>query len=180
MAFFQRQTTYRRLFRTLALCLAPLLLFACTEARDEPSAPVPQVEEIVPLPAARRAQVVLPPDVQGRWQAVRILVVDRETGRETLHTVAIGEEFLIEGTAIGIRVLAFLPDFIMHGLTMTSSSNELNNPGVQIRIRDAEEELFVGWLFSLYPEAHAYYHPRYGFTLADFIPASPPEKNSEK
>ncbi|WP_305046825.1 DUF2155 domain-containing protein [Geoalkalibacter sp.] len=159
----------------LALILAPLLLFACTETRDEPSAAAPRVMEAVSIPAAQRAHVVIPPEVKGQWQAVRILVVDRETDQKTLHTVDIGEEFCPEGTSLGVRVLAFLPDFIMHGLTMTSSSNQLNNPGVQIRIRDADEELFVGWLFSLYPEAHAYYHPRYGFALVDFIPAAADE-----
>ncbi|WP_331517407.1 hypothetical protein [Geoalkalibacter sp.] len=157
-----------------------MLMLGCSESKEPEPLPAAPVQDSAPPPPARRAQVVIPAEVRGQWKAVQIAVLDRETGQETLHTVDVGAEFHLEGTRIGVRVQTFLPDFIMHGLTMTSSSNQPNNPGVQIRIREGDEELFAGWLFSLYPDAHAYYHPRYGFTLVDFIPATPADENPEK
>jgi hypothetical protein len=60
----------------------------------------------------------------------------------------------------------------MDGITMTSVSNEVKNPGAQIVISEEGKEAFNGWLFSLYPGIHAFQHSRYSFTLVDFIPAS--------
>jgi hypothetical protein len=60
----------------------------------------------------------------------------------------------------------------MDGTTLTSQSNEPKNPAAQVRIYENNAEIFKGWLFSLYPTTHALQHPRYGFTLVDFIPAS--------
>jgi len=75
-------------------------------------------------------------------------------------------------TGLLLRVKNFLPAFIMDGTTMTSASNETKNPAAQIVITEGEKEVYRGWLFSLYPGTHAFQHPRYSFTLVDFVPAS--------
>jgi len=88
-----------------------------------------------------------------------------------VYTVAIGSEVSIPNAGLSIRVENFLPHFVMEGTTLTSQSNEPKNPAAQIRIIEGGKEIFKGWLFSLYPTTHAFQHPKYGFTLVDFIPA---------
>jgi len=85
--------------------------------------------------------------------------------------VAIGTQFAIPNTGLSIKVDNFLPHFTMDGTTHTSASNEPKNPAAQVRIYEGDKEIFKGWLFSLYPTTHALQHPKYGFTLVDFIPA---------
>ncbi len=121
--------------------------------------------------AKKESVVVVPNSVKGKWKAVKIAVIDKETNKENVYTVAIGSELAIPNTTLAIKVDAFLPHFMMDGTTLTSQSNEPKNPAAQIRITEKGNEIFKGWLFSLFPTTHAFQHPKYGFTLVDFIPA---------
>jgi hypothetical protein len=153
----------------ISLMLMTTFLVACSK-REEPKVVGPAVHA---APAAKKESfVVVPSSVKGKWRAVKIAVTDKETNKENIYTVAIGSGFTIPDTRLEVRVDNFLPHFIMDGTTLTSQSNELKNPAAQIRIIDGGNEIFKGWLFSLFPTTHAFQHPKYGFTLVDFIPAS--------
>jgi hypothetical protein len=121
--------------------------------------------------AKKEAVVVVPDSVKGKWKAVKIAVTDKETNKETVYSVAIGGTFTIPNTDLSLKVDNFLPHFMMEGTTLTSQSNEPKNPAAQVRIVEGGKEIFRGWLFSLYPTTHAFQHPKYGFTLVDFLPA---------
>ena len=123
-------------------------------------------------PTKKESVVVVPDTVKGKWKAVKIAVTDKETNKETVYTVAIGSEFTIPNTKLTVKVDTFLPNFKMEGTMLTSQSNEPKNPAAQIRVIEGGNEIFKGWLFSLFPTTHDFQHPKYGFTLADFIPAS--------
>ena len=112
-----------------------------------------------------------PPFVAGKWKAVRIAVVDKNSVSQKIYTIPIGGMTNIPSTSMNIKVEAFLPAFIMEGSNLTSSSNEPTNPGVKIQITEKGAVLFSGWLFSKFPSTHAFMHPRYGFTLVDAVPS---------
>ena len=123
--------------------------------------------------AQRKESVVVVPDnVKGKWKAVKIAVTDKTANKEMVYTMPIGADFPLPGSDMVVRVENFLPQFSMEGTTLTSQSNEPKNPAAQVRIMEGGKELFKGWLFSLYPTTHAFQHPKYGFTLVDFVPAS--------
>ncbi len=122
----------------------------------------------------KEATVVVPASVKGKWKAVKIAVTDKNSNKETVYTVAIGSSFTLPATSLTINVDSFLPHFMMDGTTLTSLNNEPKNPAAQIRIMENGNEIFRGWLFSLYPTTHAFQHPRFSFMLVDFIPAGKP------
>ena len=122
--------------------------------------------------AKKEARIVVPPSVAKRWKAVKIAVVDKSNISQKIYTVPIGGNLTISGSTIDIKVETFLPAFIMEGSTMTSASDDLENPGVKVQITENGAIIFKGWLFSKFPNTHAFMHPRYGFTLVDFVPAS--------
>jgi len=133
-----------------------------------------QAEKAVqPAPPAERkeTQIVITPEVEGKWQAVKIAVLDKEKGKEEIYTVDLGYEFNLPEAGLSVKVQNFLPAFIMEGTVLTSKSNETKNPAVQIVIRQNGEEVYKGWLFSLYPGTHAFQHPRFSFSLVDYLPA---------
>jgi hypothetical protein len=68
-------------------------------------------------------------------------------------------------------VETFLPAFIMDDARMTSSSNKATNPAARIVIEEEGKLIYRGWLFGLYPDTHAFQHPRYNFTLLGYQPA---------
>jgi len=154
-------------FALVLLSVVQLAVVGCSGQEETPAKEVaPSAEKPARRPEAR---IVVPAEVQGRWKAVKIAVLDKETNKEQLYTVEIGSELPLGDSGLMLRVKNFLPAFIMDGTTMTSASNETRNPAAQIVITEGEKEVYKGWLFSLYPGTHAFQHPRYSFTLADFV-----------
>jgi hypothetical protein len=119
----------------------------------------------------KAATVVVPPFVAGKWKAVRIAVIDKTNVSQKVYTVPIGGSLAVPASNMSIKVETFLPAFIMEGTTLTSSSNDLTNPGIKVQITEKGLVLFSGWIFSKFPNTHAFMHPRYGFSLLDAVPA---------
>ncbi len=151
----------------ISLMLVPVFLAGCSK-QEEKKAGQPQATS--DHAAKKESVVVVPNSVKGKWKAVKIAVSEKENNKETVYTVVIGSGFTIPNTNLAVKVDNFLPHFMMEGTTLTSQSNEPKNPAAQIRILEGGNEIFKGWLFSLFPTTHAFQHPKYGFTLVDFIP----------
>jgi hypothetical protein len=165
----------------LILTLVVLLLVGGCSKKEEPVAeapkpaasepampaahpPVDGTQEIVP-PAAPR-QIVVPEEVKAAWKSVVLQLADKGTGNTQDVTVSIGQSATVEG--LEITVENFLPHFSMGGGTISSASNETMNPAVQLVVTEGGAEVFSGWLFSLYPDAHPFEHEKYGLILKDF------------
>jgi hypothetical protein len=116
--------------------------------------------------------VIVPPGVSRRWKAVKLAVIDKTRGTENIYVIPIGTPFRVPASALTITVEAFLPAFTMEGATITTSSNELVNPGAKVRIKEGGAPVFQGWLFSRFPNTHAVTHPKYGFSLIGVVPVS--------
>ncbi len=110
------------------------------------------------------------PEIRASWSAVKISVIDKELGNEILYTIPIGSYVELDKSDLHLRVEAFFPSFVMTGTVLTSTSNNLDNPAALILVESSGSEVFRGWIFSLYPAAHAFEHPRFSFVLADFVP----------
>ncbi len=118
-----------------------------------------------PMPMQR--QVVVPDEVKSTWKAVVLEIQDKTAGTTTDVTVDVGQT-VTQGD-LEITVETFLPSFSMGGGTITSKSNDTENPAARLVVKDKGVEIFQGWLFSLYPEAHPFQHDRYGMVLKDFV-----------
>jgi len=156
------------LFRsTLFLSFFLVLLAGCSKQEEESATKTPAKS---PAETKAEAKVVVPESVAGHWKAVKIAVQDKEKNSEDVYTVDIGYAFKLGDSDLRLQVTNFLPHFVMDGMTLTSLSNDTKNPAAQIVITDKGEQVFKGWLFSLYPNTHAFQHPRYGFSLVGYLP----------
>jgi len=54
---------------------------------------------------------VVPEEVKARWKAVRIVVQDKQSGRDLVYTVDVGGRFALPDTALQVEVTHFLPAF---------------------------------------------------------------------
>jgi hypothetical protein len=145
-----------------------VLLVGCSQQGQPPP---PKADPLNSHAEKKAATIVVPPNVVGRWKAVKIAVIDKSKVSQKIYTIPIGGKQAIPASRMTVKAETFLPAFTMEGTTMTSSSNELKNPGVKVQIVENGTTLFSGWLFSKFPNTHAFMHPRYGFTLVDVVPA---------
>ncbi|HZV80843.1 MAG TPA: DUF2155 domain-containing protein [Geobacteraceae bacterium] len=145
-------------------------LSGCSKKEEpaKPSATPPPAQDTT---IRKQAEVAVPASVKGKWKSVKLSIIDKETNREGYVTIDIGKTMKVNGTNLVITVENFLPHFIMEGTTLTSNSNLPKNPAVQVHITENGQEVFKGWLFTLYPNTHASQHSKYGFGLVDFTPA---------
>ncbi|HBA71541.1 MAG TPA: DUF2155 domain-containing protein [Geobacter sp.] len=146
--------------------LAILLLAACQGQEQQPVALKPRISH----KTASEKSVIVPPEVASSWKAVKIAVIDKTHATENIYTIPVGGVSRIPSSKLTISAEAFLPSFVIEGTVMTSSSNELKNPGVKVSISENGTPVFKGWLFSKYPATHAISHPKYGFTLVGVVP----------
>ena len=116
-------------------------------------------------------KVVVSEEVKNKWESVKLAVKDKSSGASTSYEVAPNSEFEIPQSTIKVTIGAFMPDFTMDAETFTSLSAEPNNPALQVSISEGGEEKYSGWLFSRYPEMHAFEHEKYGITLEDTFSA---------
>jgi hypothetical protein len=145
------------------------VLAACQERIEKPH------DHLKPSTSHRTVKektVIVPPEVARRWKAVRLAVIDKTRGTENIYVVPIGTTFAVPSSALIITVDAFLPAFTMEGATITTSSNELVNPGAKVTISENGTSVFQGWLFLKFPNTHAVTHPKYGFSLNGVVPVS--------
>ena len=121
------------------------------------------------IPDLSGAMVIVPDMVKGKWKSVVLMLEDKKTHEITEHTVDLGKEWMIPDSDIKVKVGTFLPDLIIQGTVFTSVSNELKNPAIHVTISKKSDELYEGWLFSLFPTMHSFQHDRYAITLKDVI-----------
>jgi len=112
-----------------------------------------------------QTSVALPDAVKGKWKSVILVVVDKGSKKQTEYTINVNSDFKVPGSNLKLAVGEFIPDFKMNGLTITSSSNEPNNPAVGVKVFEDDKEVFKGWLYSKFPAVHPFEHPKYALLL---------------
>ncbi len=161
----------RKLFlvTSTAVVLTSALFSGCK--KEEPKKPQQDVTPAKDSAVRKQTEVLVPDNVKGKWKSVKLSIMDKEQNKEGFVTIEVGKSMKVNGTNLVIKVENFLPHFIMDGTTLTSSTNTPKNPAVMVHITEKGQDVFKGWLFTLYPNTHASQHSRYGFGLVDYTPA---------
>lgn len=170
--------------RLVMLIAALSLLFSVSACKkkekpvSQPPVPMPPVSK---SPSEAPAQgiakprgevlVVVPDSVKGKWESVRIEILDKSSNKKEEATIKLNSEYGVPGSGLKIKVGEFLPDFRMDGLTITSASGEPKNPAVHITVFDGDNQIFKGWLYSKFPNIHPFQHEKYGLLLIDGLKA---------
>jgi len=152
----------------LLMCSLPLLMLAGGCGSEPEKAAGGGTASAQPGPEPK---VVVPPSQAGKWKAAKISVQDKASGRTFTQEVALGADAPVPGTGLTIRVEAVLPDFTMGGGVITSRSDNPANPAAQVQVTEGAQPVFRGWMFTLFPEAHPFVHPRVLIRLVALIPA---------
>jgi len=170
--------------KILAVACSLTLLFAVGACKKKQEQPMPQTgapgqQQLPPghppmnQPAGPGGVVMpkgetvisVPDSVKGKWKAVVLVVEEKASKKTSEYTVNLNSDLKIPNSNLQVKVGDFLPDFKMDGLSITSLSNEQNNPAIKVVITDGGKEVFKGWLYSKFPTIHPFEHPKYGLVL---------------
>ncbi|MBA4372058.1 MAG: DUF2155 domain-containing protein [Thermodesulfovibrio sp.] len=110
-------------------------------------------------------KVAVPDAVKGKWKGVVLSIEDKTAKKSSDLTANLNSDVKIPNSNLTVKVGEFLPDFKMEGLSITSTSNELNNPAVNVVVMEGDKEVFKGWLYSKFPTIHPFEHPKYAMLL---------------
>lgn len=113
--------------------------------------------------------LIVSDEVKKSWSGVRLEIADKKEKKMSEIDINLGGQYKIPETNINITVNQFLPDFRIDSITITSASNKLNNPAVNLLVSEGGFELFSGWIFSKFPTAHPFNHERYAISLVNGI-----------
>ncbi|MFA5846873.1 MAG: DUF2155 domain-containing protein [Thermodesulfovibrionales bacterium] len=172
--------------KLMAVALSVLLVgsFACKKKEQQPLPQTPGTPGVGALPPGHPQQgqgnqgitmpkgdlqVVIPASVKGKWGAVKIVVEDKATKKAQEFTVKLNSDLQIPNSNLKVTVGEFLPDFKMDVGTITSISNEPNNPAVSIKVFEGGKEVFKGWLYAKFPAIHPFEHPKVGLGLKEGV-----------
>lgn len=108
-------------------------------------------------------EIVIPEEVTSTWQSVPLEVTDGGGKREM--QVQIGVPTKLETSGFVLLVEAFLPSYSSDFNTITSVSNEPENPAVMVQLKKAEEVVARGWVFQNLPEYNTFKHEAVVITL---------------
>ncbi|MGE5190655.1 MAG: DUF2155 domain-containing protein [Gemmatimonadota bacterium] len=114
-------------------------------------------------------KVVVPDAVKGSWKAVKIEVDYKQAKSKKSFTVPLNSEFKIPDTDLTLKTGSFLPHFAMTADSITSNSNNLENPAVGIDVLQGGKIVFHGWLFSKYPDIHPFQNDAVALKLLEGI-----------
>ena len=170
--------------KTLLLISAVILLvalWACDKGEDKAlsknpmqKGPIMDAEESAPdyieEDPETKVKIVIPGDVRWKWVSVILVVEDKQNDKQEEYTVDIDGELKIPDSDLTVKVGPFLPDFKMTEDSITTNSNEPNNPTVGISVMEKGTQIFPlkgkwGWLYAKFPKIHSFEHERYALVL---------------
>lgn len=132
-------------------------------------APMPPHGDAASMAPKVERAVVVPNEVKGKWSKVVLDVMDKGSNKSEEFTVKLNSEFKIPNSDLKIMVGDFLPDFIITGSSLTSSSNKPNNPAVKVEVFEGGKNIFKGWLYAKFPTMHPFVHPRFAIILKEGV-----------
>lgn len=119
------------------------------------------------MAGAPEKKITVPDAVRGSWKAVKLEVEYKEKKSKKAFSIPLNSDFKVPDSDMTLKVGDFLPHFTMTADSITSGSNNLENPAVRIEVMQGGKSVFKGWLFSKYPAVHPFQSDKYGLALLE-------------
>lgn len=158
-----------------AMLLLVSIPFASCKKKEQPPVPPPMQGGTAGQPGSPHGdmgggpekKVIVPAEVKAAWQSVKIEVEFKGTKTKKAFTIPLNSEYNVPDSDLTIKVGDFLPHFAMTADSITSNSNNPENPAVRVEVSEKGNTMFKGWLFSKFPDVHPFQHDRYGIRLVE-------------
>jgi hypothetical protein len=122
-----------------------------------------------PMGGGGEKQIVVPAPVKAAWKGAKIEVDFKDKKSKKQFTVDLNTEFKVPDSPYTLKVGEFLPNFTMAGDTITSKSNDLENPALGVEVLEGGKSVWKGWLYSRFPAIHSFPSDKVGFLLIEGV-----------
>lgn len=161
----------RKLMAAILVAGLAFSFAGCKKKEEKPQLPPghPSMEGMMSPAGAQKPverTINVPKDVRTKWKAVKLTIEDKAKKSSKDYEVSVGSELAVPNTQVVVKVLNFLPHFMMTDKEITSVSNEPKMPAAQVVVTENGKEIWKGWLFSMQPEMHPFSHEKVGIKLA--------------
>jgi hypothetical protein len=114
-------------------------------------------------------QIVVPDAIKGAWKGAKIEVDFKDKKAKKQFSVDLNSEFKVPDSPYTLKVGSFLPNFTMAGDTITSKSNDLENPALGVEVFEGGKSVWKGWLYQRFPAIHSFPSEKIGFLLIEGV-----------
>ena len=101
-----------------------------------------------------KSRLNIPAEVKAKWKSTELAVSGPGISARTVK-LAVGGELKLESGLL-LRVLAYVPAFQSDTGTVTSASNNPDNPAVLLQLVDRQQILGEGWVFQKLPDFNTF------------------------
>jgi len=101
-----------------------------------------------PIPLPGNLVIEVPGSVKAKFHTVTMGVGDRRTLVVKEFKVKIGETAKVPGTDYSIKVISYLPAWVIRGNVATSKSDKPDDPAVRATIYEKDKQVFDGFIFQ--------------------------------
>jgi len=101
-----------------------------------------------------KTRLNIPAEVKAKWKTTELSLAGPNLPLRTVK-VAIGGETDV-GKALVLRVLAYVPAFQSDSGTVTSASNNPDNPAVLVQLLEGKRPVAEGWVFQKLPDFNTF------------------------
>jgi hypothetical protein len=102
-----------------------------------------------------KSHLNIPADVKAKWKTVELSLSGQNVPLRKVR-VSIGGETSLDPSGLIVRVVAYVPAFQSDSGTVTSSTNNPDNPAVLVQLVEKAKVLNEGWVFQKYPDFNTY------------------------
>ena len=101
-----------------------------------------------PAPLPKDQKLDVPAAVKAKYHTVKMAVGNRETKEEKEFNVKIGGGADVPGSPYKIKIIAYLPHWVIRGGTVTSNGVNPDDPAVRAVITEDGKPVFDGFIFQ--------------------------------
>jgi hypothetical protein len=105
--------------------------------------------------SALKSRLDIPDAVKAKWKGVELSIAGKDIPARTAK-IAVGSRYGIDRSSLALQVVAYVPSFSSNLGTVTSTSNNPDNPAVLVRLLNKERVVKEGWVFQKLPDFNTY------------------------
>ena len=101
-----------------------------------------------------KTRLNIPAEVKAKWKSTELALTGKSVAARTAKVAIGGDVDLDQGLVL--RVLAYVPAFQSESGTVTSASNQPENPAVLVQLLEKTKVLGEGWVFQKLPDFNTF------------------------